>query len=75
MRYRVPLKITFDGCAEIEADDEVEAEQRAIYHISAVLGYVSDGGADCVINTVFDVHGETDRRNNESIEEIEEGEE
>lgn len=72
MKYRVPLKITFDGCAEIEADDEDEAEQRAIYNISAVLGYVSDGGADCVLNTVFDVHGYAERRDNESIEEIEE---
>ena len=71
MKYRVPLKITFDGCALIEADDEDEAEQKAIFHVGAVLGNVSDDSADCVLDTEFDVHGYTERRDNESIEELE----
>lgn len=70
MKYRVPLKISFDGCALIEADSEEEAEELAIYHVGAVIGNVSDDGADCVLNTEFDLHGETERRDNESIEEV-----
>lgn len=71
-KYRVPLKISFDGCALIEADSEEEAEKLATYYVGAVIGNVSDGGAYCVLHTVFDLHGETERRDNESIEEIEE---
>lgn len=70
-KYRVPLKIIFNGCALIEADSEEKAEELATYHVGAVIGNVSDDGADCVINTEFDLHGETERRDNESIEEVE----
>lgn len=70
MKYRVPLKISFDGCALIEADSEEEAEKLAIYNVGAVIGNVSDNLADCVLDTEFDVHGETERRDNESIEEV-----
>lgn len=71
MKYRVPLKITFDGCAEIEADDEIEAEDIAC-HIVANLGRVSDNGHSAIKDFVFDLHGYAERRDNESIEEIEE---
>lgn len=70
MKYRVPLKISFDGCALIEADSEEEAEKLATYHVGAVIGNVSDDGADCVLGTEFDLHGYTTRLSNESIEEV-----
>lgn len=70
MKYRVPLKIIFDGCALIEADNEDEAEQKAIFNVGGVLGNVSDNCSDCVLDIELDTHGYTERRDNESIEEV-----
>ena len=74
-KYRVPLKITFDGFAIVEASDELDAENVAVYNVRGSLGNTTDNVCDRVIDYEFDLHGETELSDNESIEEIEEDEE
>lgn len=74
-KYRVPLKIVIDGFAIVEAPDEEYAENIAVYNVSGGLGSTSDNLCDKVLNYEFDVHGYTEIRDDESIEEIEEDEE
>ena len=74
-KYRVPLVITFDGAVEVEARDEVEAEEIAVANVRGGLDYVSTNQCDKILDHEFDLHGYSERRDNESIEEIEEDEE
>ncbi len=68
MKYRVPLKLTFDGFAIVEAIDEEDAEQIACHHMGADLGHVSTGYSDKIYDYEFDLHANVERRDNESIE-------
>lgn len=70
MKYRVPLKLTFDGFAIVEAVDEEDAEYIACYHMGANLGHVSDGACNKITDHEFDIHANVERRDNESIEEF-----
>ena len=70
MKYRVPLKIVFDGYAIVEAKDESQAEEIACYNVGATLGSVSDNLSDKVLDHEFDLHGETYLSDNESIEDF-----
>ena len=70
MKYRVPLKLTFDGFAIVEAVDETEAEQIACYHMGADLGHVTDGASDKIKDYDFEIHSNVELRDNESIEEF-----
>lgn len=74
-KYRVPLKIVIDGFAIVEASDEEDAENIAVYNVRGSLGNTTDNVCDRVIDYEFDLHGDTELRDNESIEEIEEDEE
>lgn len=69
MKYRVPLRIEFDGYAVVEADDEVTAEDIAC-SIGATLDNVSDNGYDEIKHYEFDLHGYATRLDSESIEEF-----
>lgn len=69
-KFRVPLIITFDGAAEIEARNEEEAEQIAMMNIRAGLGDVSTGDHDKILDYDFDLHGYPELKDNESVEEI-----
>lgn len=71
-KYRVPLKIVIDGFAIVEAPDEEYAERLATLNIRGSLGNTTDCGCDRVIDYEFNLHGDTELRDNESIEEIEE---
>lgn len=73
-KYRVPVRISFDGAVSVEAKDESEAEELACYYVGAVIGHVSDGCCDRILDYEFDTHGDTELRDNESIEELEEDE-
>ena len=74
-KYRVPLKIVIEGFAIVEATDEEDAENIAVYNVRGSLGNTTDNVCDKVIDYEFDLHGDTELRDNESIEEIEEEEE
>ena len=74
-KYRVPLKIVIEGFAIVEATDEEDAENIAVYNVRGSLGNTTDNVCDKVIDYEFDLHGDTELRDNESIEEIEEDEE
>lgn len=69
-KFRVPLVITFDGAVEVEARDE--AEEIAVANVRGRLDCVSTNMCDKILNHVFDLHGYSELRDNESIEEIEE---
>lgn len=71
-KFRVPLVITFDGAVEVEARDEAEAEEIAVANVRGGLNCVSTNNCDKILNHEFDLHGFSERRDNESTEEIEE---
>lgn len=70
-KFRVPMTITFDGAVEVEADTEEQAEIIANLNVRATLRdvFVNE---EHIKNHSFDVHGYGERKENESIEEIEE---
>ena len=70
-KFRVPMKITFDGAVEVEADTEEQAEIIANLNIIATMGDVF-ADEEHIKNYSFDVHGYGERKENESIEEIKE---
>ena len=70
-KYRVPLIITFDGAVEVEARDEVEAEEIAVGNVRGELYCISINQCHKILDYAFDLHGYSELRNNESIEEIE----
>lgn len=70
MKYRVPLKLTFDGFAIVEAVDETEAEELACYYMGANLGNVCDGACNKITDHEFDIHANVELRDNENIEEF-----
>lgn len=74
-KYRVPLKIVIEGFAIVEATDEEDAENIAVYNVRGSLGNTTDNLCDKVLNYEFNLHGDTELRDNEFIEEIEEDEE
>ena len=67
-KYKIPLSLTFDGFAIVEANDEDEAELIALCDVTATIGNVYNGGNDKITNYEFDFHGYTNRRSNESSE-------
>lgn len=71
-KYRVPLKIIFDGFAIIEANDESEAENIAVHNVGGGLGYAYDNLHHQVLDYTFDVHSYTELKDSESIKEIKE---
>lgn len=71
-KFRVPIKMEFDGAVEVEARDEVQAEELVCSNLRARMYSVSDNGCENIIDWEFDVHGFAELRDNESIEEIEE---
>lgn len=70
MKYRVPLRFTFDGFAIIVASDEEIATDRALSNMGALLGKIGNGGDDNIIDWEFDLHSDIELRDNESIEEF-----
>lgn len=70
MKYRVPLKLTFDGFAIVEATDKETAEEIACYHMGANLGHITDGASDKISDYEFDIHANVERRDDEDIEEL-----
>ena len=70
-KFRVPVKIEFDGAVLVEAEDESEAEEIACGNITAFLGQVFDNNSDKVLDNVFDMRGYAYLRDDESIEEAE----
>ena len=73
-KFRVPVAMVFTGAIEVEAKDESEAEEIAVWNVSGRLGNISDNNSDKVLDYVFDIKPETILRDDESIEEIEENE-
>jgi hypothetical protein len=71
-KYRVPLRITFDGFAVVEAVDEEEAETTAVWNLSMNIGSVLNCDKDKISKYYFDPTGYSEIATNESIEEIEE---
>ena len=71
-KYRVPIKIEFDGVAWIDAKDEEEAEKIAVMQIRGDDAGVYTHGHPAIIEWVINPHGYTTRRDDESIEEVEE---
>lgn len=74
-KYRVPVRFIANGAVLVEAKDETEAEYIACYNVRARIGNVSDSGCIWILDYEYDVHGETELRDNESIEELDEDEE
>ena len=70
-KYRFPVAMVFTGAVEVEAKDETEAEEVAVWNVSGRLGNISDNLSDKVLDYVFDLKPETVLRDDESIEEIE----
>lgn len=71
-KYKVPLRITFDGFAIVEDVDEREAETTVVWNLSMNIGSVSNTDKDKISKYYFDPTGYSEIRTNESIEEIEE---
>lgn len=71
-KYRVPVRIEFDGAVWVNAVDETVAEDIAISSLRATIGEVSDSGDNKIVDFVVDEHGITVRRDNESVEEEDE---
>lgn len=71
-KYRVPLKIIFDGFAIVEANNESEAKNIAVNNVGGGLGYAYDNLHCQVLNYEFDMHSYTEMKDNESIKEIKE---
>ena len=71
-KYRVPVEIKFDGCVEVEAEDEIEAEMIACSNVRASLANVHDNNCEDVLDYEIDHIGFAYLRDNESIEEVEE---
>ena len=74
MKYRVPVKIEFDGAVEIEAESEEDAENIAECYFCASIGNVSGSACNRILDWSVDNSGYVTRAENESIEEIEENE-
>lgn len=72
-KFRVPVYIKIDGAVEVEARDEVEAEEIACANIRGRLHHISDNSSDNILDYKFDLSGECYLRDDESIEEVEEG--
>lgn len=70
-KFRVPMTITFNGAVEVEADTEEQAEIIAKLNVIATMGDVF-ADEEHIKNHSFDVYGHGERKENESIEEIEE---
>lgn len=70
-KYRVPIKISFDGAALVEAEDEEEAEKIAVMQLKGYGASVASYGHPNILNWVVEDYGTAYRRDNESIEEIE----
>lgn len=70
-KYRVPIKISFDGAALVEAEDEEEAEKIAILYVGSHMETVKAFDNLKVLKIVTEDIGYTEIRDNESIEEIE----
>ena len=73
-KYRVPVRLVIDGAVLVEAEDEIEAEHIVCYNIRGTLGIISDNECESVIDYIFNHHGNTEIRDNESIEELDEDE-
>ena len=70
-KYRVPVYIKIDGAVEIEAEDELEAEEIACGNIRGKLDHINTNDSDKILDFEFDWWGETYLRDDESIEEVE----
>lgn len=70
-KYRVPIKLSFDGAVLVEAKDEEEAEKIAILYVGSHIGTVRVCDNLKVLKIVTEDIGYTEIRDNESIEEIE----
>ena len=71
-KYRVPVYIKIDGAVEIEAEDELEAEEIACGNIRGRLEHIDTNYPGKILDFEFDFWGETYLRDDESIEEVEE---
>lgn len=71
-KYRVPVEIKFNGAVFVDANDEQQAEEIVTNQICAKLGSVYSHGHPSIYNWLIDVVGYAERRDNESIEEVEE---
>ena len=71
-KYRVPVKISFDGAVLVEAEDEEEAAKTAVLYIGSHIETVRTFDNLKVLKIVTEDIGYTEIRDNESIEEVEE---
>lgn len=69
MKYRVPLILTFDGYALIEADNEESAIDIAIRNVGGILDHAENNGCDNIEDFEFDIHSNTVLNEDEDIEE------
>ena len=70
MLYRVPIKITFNGFAIVEAQTEEDACVKACLYLDANLGDVYCGDEMNIKDYYLGIKGITEIRDDESIEEI-----
>lgn len=71
MKYRVPLRLTFDGYALVNADNEEEAIDIAIRNVGGILDHAENNLSDKVEDWEFDIHSNTILNEDEDIEEME----
>lgn len=71
-KYRVPVEMKFNGAVFVDANDEQQAEEIVIDQMCGKLESIYAHGHPAIDNWVFDVIGRVERRDNESIEEVEE---
>lgn len=71
--YRVPIKACFNGFAIVEAPSEAEAEIRACAYLNCSLGNVTTSDIVNIKDFCVDIKGLFEIRDNESVEEVYEG--
>lgn len=70
MLYRVPIKITFNGFAIVEAPTEEDACVKACWNLAADLGDVYCGDEMNIKDYYLGIKGIVEIRDDESVEEI-----
>lgn len=71
-KFRVPVYIKIDGAVEVEAEDELEAEEIACANVRGNLDHINTNDSEKILDFEFDCWGESYLRDDESIEEVEE---
>ena len=69
-KFRVPIKIEFDGSVLVDADNEEKAEMIACLNMRGTLTAYQTG-VNSILKYEVNSYGYAKRRDNESIEELE----